>query len=358
MYTETLHPFGDPMTPASQARIYRTVYMASTTNGGVLGRVVLGRDGEVKPRVGRNGIGISLTVDGLWVDRSSGLATSHMSYAPDANVFHSTGYDRLFLVPITEFVERPLRPDLPKLIVNSIPKSGTYFMEAALSSLGLAPLHIHLANSYFHDNRGIPAEDIHAAPYTRHVEVPSGVIAHVMQPGEMAVGHIDDHAQMDEAIAAGATLLHCVRDLRDVVISYYHFMRKSVRPRCAADEMWRTQHGAAGLAAFLVYTEERDMSFVAQMARSILGRNDPIVRYEDMVRGVLPHDAIAQLTAAGGMSEAALNSAFHGAYGQDTSTWSGGTNRRAELWSADVEHYFQQTGLAGLNVRLGYPEHP
>lgn len=342
------------MTPADQERIFRTVYLVGTSNGRILGRVVLGRDGQVKPRIGRNDIGIALTHEGLWVEPSSGLPTTHMTYAPDANIFHSTGYDRAYLVPITEFAPRQPRPDLPKLIVNSIPKSGTYFMEAALSSLGLAPLNVHLAGSYFHDNRGIAASDIHAAPYTRHVEAPTGLVAHAMLPGEMAVGHIDDQEQLDEAVAAGATLLHCVRDLRDILISYYHFMRKSVRPRNAADDMWRTQHGAAGLAAFLVYTEERDMAFVAQMARGILSRNEPILRYEDMVTGNLPADVVAALTASGGLTDVALTSAFRGAYGQETSTWSGGTRDRDELWSADVEHYFQQTGLGGLNQRLGY----
>ena len=111
----------------------------------------------------------------------------------------------LYLLPILEL---PLEqsndsPNLPAILINSIPKSGTYLLEAACAKMGAHALHLHLSSWFSHDYREIPADQMHHNPSQLVSPTPAGAIAHLLRAGDLVVGHIDDHSQRDEFIKTG-----------------------------------------------------------------------------------------------------------------------------------------------------------
>ena len=189
----------------------------------------------------------------------------------------------------------------------------------------------------------MPEEEMHRDPRGLVLPAPAGAIAHLLRPGEMVVGHVDDHAQLDEAARAGVTLLHAVRDLRDVLVSLYHFKRTKVAPFSPADALWRGLDPQPGFAAFLLHFAERDIAHISRMAEIILARPEPVLRFEDLLHGNVPP----------GLPIEGLGQALRDVQGQPNSTFSG-RDRAISLWSGTAEEFFAASGLKALNERLGY----
>jgi hypothetical protein len=234
-----------------------------------------------------------------------------------------------------------LRP----VLVNSVPKSGTYFLEAALIRLGAMPLRLHLGEHQLHDNRGAQETEIHWQPAQREVPAPAPAVAHLLRPGDVVVGHLADAAALDEVMRAGVVTLHDIRDLRAVLVSLYYFKRDRVAPRSAADAIWRSLPSESGFIAFLNQFEDKDILHIRRVAETILTRTEPVLRYENMVMGITPPGVEDVLPG--------LGVALREACGQPTSTLSA-KNEKVSPWTAAAEAFFQESGLSDLNHQLGF----
>lgn len=133
-----------------------------------------------------------------------------MRHGPESNVLLSDGKPFLYLLPLLSLGWGAGKKNLPPVFVNSIPKSGTYFLEAAFARLGAVPLRLHFGSSSCHDYRGVPENEMHRQPDDHFLPVPAGAIAALMRPGDVAVGHVEDHVQLDAISEAGVRVLHAV----------------------------------------------------------------------------------------------------------------------------------------------------
>ena len=334
------------------ARIWRTVYRYGSLGTGHFGDLVLRRDGRVGHYHHPNETTCRITGQTLAFFNAEGSQTNTFTFAAEVNAFVARDAG-LYLLPVFEMPPAQPAPDAkPALLINTIPKAGTYLLEAGAAQAGLQRTRLHLFAQFCDDYRGVPDTEMHIAPEQHRRAVPASAVAHVLQPGEVAVGHIDDHAQLDGAAEAGVSIVHCVRDLRAVLKSLYRFKRQVVHPISPADAVWRALGDADGFVAFLSFFADRDIAHIARTAACILGRSEPRLRFEDLTCAADPATLAAQLT--GRAEAAAIAAGVFRMRGQPTPTLMAPANPPAQLWSEPAETFFQQTGLARLNAELGY----
>ena len=123
-------------------------------------------------------------------------------------------------------------PQKPGLLINSVPKSGTYLLGKLANLLGFHELNIHFLNDAYWDyNRkgvlhkwdALKGCDSFVNP--RYVRQSLRASFRRIRSGQYAVAHTDYHTEAVEAIA-GANLKHVFifRDPRDVIVSYVQFV--------------------------------------------------------------------------------------------------------------------------------------
>ena len=120
----------------------------------------------------------------------------------------------------------------PRVVLNSIPKSGTYFLGKLATMLGLYDLNIHILDGAYWDyNRSGTLHKWKAvAEYTefanpRLVQQPTHQALRRILPGQFAVAHIGRTSATVEAIRdAGLKQVFIYRDPRDVILSYARFV--------------------------------------------------------------------------------------------------------------------------------------
>ncbi len=335
-------------------RIWRTVYRYGSLTAGHFGDLVLHRDGRVGRYRHPNEATHRITDDGLAFFDIEGGLTNTLAFSAGVNVFVSRKAG-LYLLPVLEMAPLPPLPGAsPALLINTIPKSGTYLLEAAAAQAGWSRTRLHLTAHFLDDFRGVADTEMHAAPERHRLAVQAGTVAQILLPGEVAVGHIDDHAQLDAVSEAGVRIVHCVRDLRSVLTSLYRFKRQVVRPLSPADEVWRALGEADGFLAFLSFFAERDIAHVARTAGCILGRGEPRLRFEELTNAADASTLQAQLTGWDEPAALGFASRIIEARGQPTPTLMTPADASPQLWSDAAERFFQDMGLARLNGELGY----
>lgn len=334
-------------------QLSRVVYRYGSA-GEWYGNVVLGSDGLVHAYDHPNERRWSLSGESLHFLNDAGAVSSILRYFPLAHSFFQDGGSGLRLVPVLALQNAAASKHTSRLIVNTIPKAGTYLVDAVLKRLGLSSLGLHLGDLVLHDNRAVRPHDIHWNPHERLVECSASAIATVMEAGEYAVGHLCDPDEIEKVANNGVHIIQCVRDLRDVLVSLWTFKRSKVKPSDHADLLWRKFDGESGFLAFLVYYVDRDIVHLRSTAQAISARSGPILRFEDLCFGSLPASATKGLDAI----EPGLGSAFANLLPKvvdvQTSTLNQPHADHRTIWSTAVEEFFQASGLGEANVALGY----
>ena len=134
----------------------------------------------------------------------SGEITSKLHYHADAGVFLGKCEGKkqpLCLMPVISTKEISGTSTLPALIVNTMPKSGTYFLEAALTRVGWFPTRIHMFSHAQDDYRGLSDGDIHRRPEHSRINCPAECFASSIASGLLAMGHIDDAVAIAVTVA-------------------------------------------------------------------------------------------------------------------------------------------------------------
>ncbi|MGR5177854.1 sulfotransferase domain-containing protein [Vibrio mediterranei] len=256
----------------------------------------------------------------------------------------------LYLTPIIEVsVER--KDSTKSILVNSIPKSGTYFLESILHDLDYTSTKLHVSgNDTIHDNRGDISENIHFDPNKRHIRCNLTHLSTLLSGSKtVTVGHIEDQVSINAFIDNDFVVISMVRDLRDVLVSLMRFKEKTVKIKSPADALWRSLHGSDKLTAFISHYHEKDIRHIIQVTNNILNFPETIVKYEDLVTNKFNR------TCFEGIEKIAhLENVVSSNINKNTSTYSGKRTRYQEYWNDAIECYFEESGLKKLNERLGY----
>ncbi len=261
-------------------------------------------------------------------------------------------------------VERSL--SFPVALVNTAPKSGTYWLQKALIGIGFYPTDLHLGNADVDDHRGLARDaSIHRAPWMRRIPLSNAVLCSVLPAGSVSVAHINDPAVLGSAVACGCFLLLVVRDLRAIVWSLYRFKLAAVDPVDALDRHWRSRDGELErFMGFLTYHLNHDLLYIANCFRAFAQQCDvPVFRYEDLRQGCFSPAAEAYLQQhlhhCGGSE--GFRAALAATCGQPTATLSdalpeapeGLPEERAEIRRL-IDAVIAGSHLAEVNALFGY----
>lgn len=259
----------------------------------------------------------------------------------------------LYLVKCFEGTADPSQ-DAP-IFVNTIPKSGTYLLEAALSRFGIPAARVHLSRrATVDDYRGLADSELHVSPERYRLSVPVDLAVATLR-GQVAVGHVEDVPALERMQQQGTALISVRRNLRDVVVSLFRFKLNRVAATSKLDESWRSLPPEARLPAFLYFMADRDLRHICAMAEALLRRPHAVdLRFEDLMQAQITDAQTEVLNAIRPGLGDAFPALLGQSVGQGSSTFSGERTDISRLWSDEVEQIFDALGLLGLNQRLGY----
>ncbi|MFN9618367.1 MAG: hypothetical protein ACK55X_01475 [Synechococcaceae cyanobacterium] len=255
---------------------------------------------------------------------------------------------------------------LPVALVNTAPKSGTYFLHKVLMTLGFAATDLHLFSNELVDNRALPRDvSIHRSWWLRSVPLSLSLLGPLLPAGSVSVGHIDSLELLEQYQQQGIFLIPVVRDLRAILWSLFYFKLAVVEPRDEHDRLWRRQATPlAQLLGFFACYLERDLVHIANCFRTFSRlRGVPVFRYEELSRGHLSQEAVGYLDThlrpCGGA--AAFRSALARSYRSPTSTLSDSLPNRPRFSRGDraelrrsIDALVAGSALAEVNALFGY----
>lgn len=308
----------------------------------------------------------------LYCDGSSVTSRLELVLA-DPMVFHGASIgvsNRLYLREAIALEwgqdSRSLVTSWPTVIINTAPKSGTYWLQRTCIELGFLPTDLHLGNADVDDHRGLVRDaSIHRAPWLRRIPLSTAVLSAQLPPGSVSVAHINDPGVLEVIAGRGCFLLLVVRDLRAIVWSLYRFKLAAVDPLDEQDRDWRTQAGALDrFMGFLAYHLDRDLAYVANCFRAFARQRDvPVFRYEDLLQGRFSATSEAYLQrhlhACGGSE--VFRAALAATCGQPTPTLSTALpavpaelpEERAEI-RRRIDAFVAESQLGEVNALFGY----
>lgn len=280
-----------------------TIFAFGTVQGPALGQMVLsgGRVlGYENPRercYRIDGRRLELLDDAARVtavlERLDGERIAYVGRSTDsATLLHLTG---LFTFDHPTVTARPPA----KVLVNTVPKSGTYWLRKAFVSEGYLPTDLHLGVASVHDNRLLGDDaDIHWRPLDSEVQFDVGLLPLILPSGSVSVGHIEDPALLRRMIAAGMSVVNVTRDFEAVLGSLFTFKRDKVEP--LPGEVWRDAPDLTSqVLGFAAAYGGRDIAHVRAIRAMMADMEDmPVLRYEDLERDHIPAHQRRRLAAA------------------------------------------------------------
>ena len=247
---------------------------------------------------------------------------------------------------------------MTKVLVCSVPKSGTYFLGQILARLGMrdTKLHIHLRS--YTDYNDVDLETARKKASELSVAEPIEKSLQRIRSGEFVVGHLPVNT---------AHLLHdfeiifIYRNVRDILVSFCRWIAET--GRWPDDGAWRQlPDGPDRLLGFLRNHHAKLRKMIDASAAWRAQPRITQVSFEELMgdhgapAAVEAMRRIARASAHDGLRDGELLGLIEQAKGTETITRSAGRSIRATFWNEAVEREFVRRGFAAINTRLGFDE--
>lgn len=264
----------------------------------------------------------------------------------------------LYLLPLLKIEENKadkVHVHNAGFLINSIPKAGTYFLEAALKRSGITSLRFHLsALDVVDDYRDLPDAEVHVNPYRTRIKAQIPLLTSLLQ-GRAVVGHIENVDLLATIRQQGICIFNVRRNLRDVLASLYRFIGDKIEPADLFDHYWRDVSEEKRFLAFMITAVQVNIPFLKEIGRMMVNDADSIsLSYEEMCQGVISADAVSKLNTLRPGFAGELQQALKDELGKSNPTFSGKRSSWQDVWSDDAELYFAKCGLLEVNTALGY----
>lgn len=241
-----------------------------------------------------------------------------------------------------------------KVLVISLPKSGTYLMSEVLKNLGFSDTKMHLFEDGFSDYSEAGLDDARLSPQKFLRRMPLGDSLNKIQIGEFAVGHLKFSDQCQQ-LTSGFRRVFLVRELRCSLVSYMRFVHNTGRFGAAQLAWYSLTDPKQRMVGFL---EAFGEMFLEQLYRPMigwLGFEDVLtVRFEDLTGATeqsLPTiDTIASFIGAQSYN---AEDVLRAGLSTDTITKSPRHSSLDHFWSDEAEQWFTNEGCHMLNTQLG-----
>lgn len=241
----------------------------------------------------------------------------------------------------------------PRVLINTVPKAGTYLVSELARRLGFGQTHLHLTPGHVDAYDPSRLEEGRAHPERFRRTIPLHESVGLVGPGEFAAGHL---AATPEIIAAlhGLRVVFVRRDLRAALVSSMRFHHETGRPGEGCDP---TGDDAADLARFVrgrgALLIERARAQLPWLDRAgVLQLRFEAVRHD-------PAGAIDELRAFLGRAVGPPRDAAElaaGVTGSRTLTRSAAPADPRPCWTDETERTFGALGGPALNAAYGYAD--
>lgn len=243
-----------------------------------------------------------------------------------------------------------------RVLVASMPKSGTYLTGEFMRQLGLVATNIHLGDRSMTDYRGQSREQCRRSP--NEIEMPLAVSTDLVLPGQFIVGHLSPGCASADCLR-DFVIVAVTREARAAIVSFVRWIHASGRAE-QEDSVWtEAPEGPLRTEAFLEARGERLLRWFSNTSGWRVAARDPkivTVSFEVLMGDL---GAARQRGAAWGLARAVgadvdANEAFAAlrrALKSKTMTSSGARSRLDRDWSPACEALFVAFGGVELNAK-------
>lgn len=252
----------------------------------------------------------------------------------------------MYLIPVLSYTPHENAQHLPPVVINAIPKAGTHLCEAILTELGFesgATMFSweNLVDDFQHEDY-LEIEDEEGS---RGKICPLDVAIGAIPNGTMVLSHATIGDWIERSLDLGVHHIHCIRNLRDVLISLYRWKMRGVQEELTL----------ADFLSFLEADQSADVALVAKTAQNILAHGlERAVRYEDLTSTNADSTGTRVLARSLGLPENEVAAALACAVNRNTTTYNPIHSDHSQFWSNDLELFFNSSGLADINHALGF----
>ncbi|MEO1055829.1 MAG: hypothetical protein AAFY28_02835 [Actinomycetota bacterium] len=288
--------------------------------------------------------------------RAHSLLALERSRGPRSNLSDS--------VSATERSTGSAVPDSRALVVNSIPKAGSYLVAGLLSELGWVDSGLHYRDRFYWDFLERPLREVIGDPNQFKRTVPFELSLGLLDQRCFALAHLEQPEVALEAMRRSrVSSVLLVRDVHDCLVSMMRFLaderRWDIQPQWA--------RVANGPQRFLEFLRHEGVSYLSGVERqaAFIETGIPVLRYEDLygASGEEPQRAAigALLAVATEIDasvewdgDAAMRALNERVLGRPNRTYAGQPSRIEEYRSEAVDERLDELGVHEVNRLMGY----
>jgi hypothetical protein len=261
-------------------------------------------------------------------------------------------------------INNDVRDGLPKVVVISVPKSGTHFTGELLVELGFRFAGLHLSPESLpdtlEDRRRLVQERLSSPSQKRHCiplkySVPLSVVAELIGPGQYLQGHVPYSETAAEGLRE-MRIVYVERNPRDLAISSMRFIERLYGNGHRFEDFLRTdwipmENGPEKIIGYLDSFGRGVPKLLSEISPWRLEPNSFTLQFDTIVTGEPSGLAAIRNLAAFlyiSVDDAQAQSIRDACVGRPTTTWSGKLSDWREVWSDDVEAKFEEIGGAAF----------
>ena len=229
----------------------------------------------------------------------------------------------------------------PPAIVLSVPKSGTYFIEALYKRMGYSAVHVHAMDGNCVDLR-FEGADPHNRKATSNKPVPITILSRLVLPGQIIVSHCSHNASIEAALG-GFKKIYLYRDLREIFVS---------KTREESSEAIPREELATRVAQFCQTQGEGIKNMIEAVSGWRNNKHVVAIDFADLTstNPKRREEVAERLEAFMGWSKASIIAALERVPDDDTATKSvGGRSTVDGAWDQQCEAWFREH-MAGIRV--------
>lgn len=243
-----------------------------------------------------------------------------------------------------------------KVLVNTVPKSGTYLLSKALELAGVRNTGVHLRNNWMWDFRDQTIESVIREPNAFKISIPLHHSLSMVQEGQFVVGHLENTSEIPLNIKEFSHIF-AIRNVIDVLISHMRFV---------VDERMKSRQTYLdsiedGPERFAIYLESTGRSYFQGIQRQLSWLSSPdiiVVRFETLVgdNGEAARSKLAKLIQDYIQlpKEKDFEKCLIEAIGMPTRTFSGQRSDAGKYLTSRILRQLDSMGIRKFNEELGY----
>ena len=172
------------------------------------------------------------------------------------------------------------------VLINSVPKSGTYLLRNCFKEMSFTPTDLHFGNGHVDDNRNFKDEKgIHFEPWRRRSFLPTELVINKLPKQSVSVSHFDE---LDNIKSQNIVLINVVRDMKSIIKSLFQFKYFKVGTNFDGSENfpnWRNEINLTDMFTQFTLNYANDIKHIKNQLNIFYENKEDCItlRYEDVI---------------------------------------------------------------------------